>query len=267
MYTTLILRQKAQRFAKEYFGLDFNLPIVISSRMTKSLGFYKYNLLNDKIYPYNLQFSQNLLDGRYREETIDDVIKHEVCHWALSVLGKPFKDADDYFLNELKRIGSHPTHSIKAAGPLYVSVCSKCGKVVAKSSSHAKVAKYCQPTYSTKCCGTRIVMSTPEIREDNNKILTPDFSGASHVASQEKHEKVATQTQMSKPTYNHGDIHSIIQPGPKGVTNAQMIGAIKNAIDENSKIKLNLLKQHYPSVYESSLKYIGKSYQTRLQFM
>jgi hypothetical protein len=52
-------------------------------------------------------------------------------------------------------------------------------------------------------------------------------------------------------------IEDIIEIGPKGVSNKQMIPAMKTAVEEKSKEKLALLKFKYPAVYESTIKYIG----------
>ncbi len=36
-----IIREKCERFAKEYWNLEFNIPIEISNKMTITLGYYK----------------------------------------------------------------------------------------------------------------------------------------------------------------------------------------------------------------------------------
>lgn len=54
------------------------------------------------------------------------------------------------------------------------------------------------------------------------------------------------------------DINTLVQPGKKGVTNAQMIPSMKLAIDNEDTQALDLLKQYYPSVFFSSTKYLGK---------
>jgi RNA-binding protein YhbY len=49
-------------------------------------------------------------------------------------------------------------------------------------------------------------------------------------------------------------IEEIVQPGKLGVTNRQMIPAIKKAIAEISVVKLTLLKSTYLYTFENSLK-------------
>ncbi|MNJ01989.1 hypothetical protein D3C73_1617880 [compost metagenome] len=62
--------------------------------------------------------------------------------------------------------------------------------------------------------------------------------------------------------------HTIIVPGKRGVTNAQMIPAIEQAVKDNNKEHLIELQKQYPVVFESSRKYIKKSLSFRfLQLM
>jgi hypothetical protein len=57
---------------------------------------------------------------------------------------------------------------------------------------------------------------------------------------------------------------TLVESGKKGVTNAQMIPAIKKYIDLGDSGKLLSLKQYYPQIYISSLKYLSKPYQQKL---
>ena len=61
------------------------------------------------------------------------------------------------------------------------------------------------------------------------------------------------------------ELKDILETGRKGVTNKQMIPAMKKAVDENDVEKLALLKQHYPGVFESTAKYIGHARQEKLK--
>lgn len=60
------------------------------------------------------------------------------------------------------------------------------------------------------------------------------------------------------------DINTLVSPGKKGVTNAQMIPAMKLAVDEQDLQALDLLKQYYAEVFHSSIKYIGKDRQIKI---
>ena len=54
-------------------------------------------------------------------------------------------------------------------------------------------------------------------------------------------------------------IEDIIKPGRYGVTNSQMIPALKKVIAEKSVEKLALLKQTYFYAYDKSIRYLKKS--------
>lgn len=54
-------------------------------------------------------------------------------------------------------------------------------------------------------------------------------------------------------------IEDIIQPGRYGVSNSQMIPALKKAIEEKSIPKLELLKSTYYYTFEKSVRYLKKA--------
>jgi len=60
----------------------------------------------------------------------------------------------------------------------------------------------------------------------------------------------------SQPILNHGN--ELVQPGKFGVTNAQLIPAIKKAIAEDFGETLKQLKITYFYVFERSLRYLNK---------
>jgi hypothetical protein len=53
-------------------------------------------------------------------------------------------------------------------------------------------------------------------------------------------------------------VTDLITPGKRGVTNFQMIPAIQRAVEANSVEQLILLRQHYPQIFENSLRYLKK---------
>lgn len=53
-------------------------------------------------------------------------------------------------------------------------------------------------------------------------------------------------------------IEDIIEEGKRGVTNFQMIPAMKKAITEESVEKLSLLRTHYLYVFDHSIRYLKK---------
>ena len=60
------------------------------------------------------------------------------------------------------------------------------------------------------------------------------------------------------------NLEEIIKPGKKGVTNFQMIPVIKIAVDNNDFKVVNFMRNIYKDVFVSTLKYIGKKRQEKL---
>jgi hypothetical protein len=60
---------------------------------------------------------------------------------------------------------------------------------------------------------------------------------------------------INKPELN---IEDIIEPGPYGVSNTQMIPAMKKAIQEESLEKLRLLQKIYFYTFHKSIRYLNK---------
>lgn len=83
-----------------------------------------------------------------------------------------------------------------------------------------------------------------EKSEDTIAIAAPD-----NVASEQ--EIVSEQKELK--------IEDIIQPGRYGVSNSQMIPAMKQAIAEGSIEKLQMLKTSYFYTFDKSIKYLKKA--------
>lgn len=81
--------------------------------------------------------------------------------------------------------------------------------------------------------------------------------------SQVADENVASDTapEVGSATQSSGElkIEDIIEPGRYGVSNSQMIPALKKAIAEQSLEKLALLKQTYFYTFDKSLRYLKKA--------
>lgn len=256
MLTLTQIRQKVNQYAVEYWGMHFNTEIRVNARLTRSLGVYKYRKVNNFVRPVALELSKNLLT-RYNDEVIDGVIKHELTHWALSIQNKPFEDGHPVFEKELLRVGAPSTNTITYVGKLYTGVCENCQKIAIETRSMRSLEKYLKnekikQKYASNCCKAPIVfggikkMESESINQNNKKEVSNGDKAAIKTAPMEK------------------SIESIIIPGKRGITNAQMIPAIKKALDSESKEELLLLKEHYEEAYDSSLKYLNRNYQVKL---
>ncbi len=58
-----------------------SIPIEISSRATKRMGAFFYKKNKNRIEPIKFSFAKSLLDGRYNEDIVREVIIHEYIHY------------------------------------------------------------------------------------------------------------------------------------------------------------------------------------------
>lgn len=120
------------KFMKDNFDIDFNIPIIIDGRMERKLGtfFYRYDPFNEIRKPVKIKLNKSfvlnalIMDSFY---IVEDVLKHELCHYGLFVKGLPHKDGDEIFekmllktkapssgvTSENKRLGNHISKYIK----------------------------------------------------------------------------------------------------------------------------------------------------------
>jgi len=97
---------------------------------------------------------------------------------------------------------------------------------------------------------------TEEMKNDNlEAVPIPQTELENKIASD--NEPVSTQNvEIEKVELK---IEDIIEPGRYGVSNSQMIPAMKMAITENSVEKLTLLKATYFYTFNKSIRYLKKS--------
>lgn len=120
------------KFMKDNFDIDFNIPIIIDGRMERKLGtfFYRYDPFNEIRKPVKIKLNKSfvlnalIMDSFY---IVEDVLKHELCHYSLFVKGLPHQDGDEIFEKMLlktnapssgvtpenKRFGNHISKYIK----------------------------------------------------------------------------------------------------------------------------------------------------------
>jgi predicted SprT family Zn-dependent metalloprotease len=246
--------KKCKQFAKQYWGLEFNLEIKLDGRLSKKLGkyYYKkdYDFTNDgieeKIKGNYIKFARFLVEsGDYYERTVDSVIKHELAHWAFSIMGKPFDDHHPIFEEELKRIGASSTNTVGAAGELHLAVCSECDKIIKKQYHKGRLNGLIKEDsrYVSNCCKANIIYGGTRYFEDD------------YVKKENNN--------------NEYKINDLIQPNEYGrVTNGEMIPVLKDIIDNNNDKtiidKIKIIKDNYHETYISSLKYIGKKRNNKL---
>lgn len=113
----------AKEFLETNYGLSLDITIKLDARLGTSMGKFTYiksTNLTTKVTTttardirINTKFmTLAMLDGQRGMTNILEVLKHELVHYALFTLGKPSHDGDDYFEQELARLGIPSTQSI-----------------------------------------------------------------------------------------------------------------------------------------------------------
>ena len=105
------LQTFANNFCKSTWNLDAP-EIKVNNRLRTSLGRYVYN--NYHGYSYiELNGKQVALEGQFHCNILETVVMHELTHYAMHTLGKPFNDGDREFENELLRVGASSSSAVK----------------------------------------------------------------------------------------------------------------------------------------------------------
>jgi hypothetical protein len=97
-----------------------------------------------------------------------------------------------------------------------------------------------------------------------------DFSAPMMVVANETLEFSLDAENIQMPVFPKvaeaaSEVAGLVQPGKKGVTNAQMIPAMREALAADDTNRLQGLKQHFPQVYISSVKYLTKEQKAKLE--
>ena len=90
-------------FLKEHYNLDLKIPFKINGRLKRFNGRFVYTVYpNGSEKAKQIELSKDLVRYHTEEET-HKVLIHELIHYALFTLEKPFDDGDEYFENELRK--------------------------------------------------------------------------------------------------------------------------------------------------------------------
>lgn len=120
------LVEVANKFLSENYNLNLNIPIEFNARMTRVLGRFIFKKVGHDNVPLKIEMSIDFMKS-HPKENIFDVFKHELVHYALCVMKKPFNDGQAVFENELRRLDIKRTNSFKLAGDVHKYVCDNCG--------------------------------------------------------------------------------------------------------------------------------------------
>lgn len=99
-YNVNQLTQYADKFLKDNYNLQMNVPLKLNGRMRTTCGWFKHTEEESLEVELNKFFVEN-----NEPNIVLDVLRHELVHYALFEQGKPNADGHPVFEGELKRLG------------------------------------------------------------------------------------------------------------------------------------------------------------------
>lgn len=146
-------------------NVTFNSPVIINSRLTRTLGRCFYTKHNEVWNPTKIEISKQLLETS-TDESIKAVIAHECAHYVTCAITHKYHGHDSTFKFYCAEIGTNNdmTHYDNLERTKdnkdiykYTIYCSKCGKFVGGRSRACQVTKHPE-NYLTKCCNVEITV-------------------------------------------------------------------------------------------------------------
>lgn len=129
-YTIEFIREVLDRLDTVSGLSTKQIPVVIKN--TQKLGCFVSKIVADKIaVPVEFQFNENILRGKYPEETTIEIIKHEYAHF-MSFMLYPKE------LFSAKRMPAHGKEFKKCCEVIKCSLTSACAKLEATEEWKAK---------------------------------------------------------------------------------------------------------------------------------
>jgi predicted SprT family Zn-dependent metalloprotease len=111
------LKALANKFAKEFWGMEVNFPVYFTKLKGKRYGEYAYYYKRNKKRkvigwtPKHIAISNtHSFDKPENRKQLESVLKHELCHWYCQQTGKSFSDGSKDFEAELLKRGAMSTH-------------------------------------------------------------------------------------------------------------------------------------------------------------
>lgn len=154
--------QEIQKRCEDAFnmvGLEFNIPVYINSRLTRTLGRCMYQRTGTIVTPTRIEFSRQFIETS-TEQCIQDVILHECAHAIACIWKGDSQGHNAFFKKVCAKLGTTndgtttEVESTVSETQLYkyFVVCKECGQVCGKYHRAGKVIKYIDH-YHCSCGG------------------------------------------------------------------------------------------------------------------
>lgn len=128
MLTNYQLKQYANKFLMETYGMKLSVPLEINGRLKKACG--RFVWLKKDRQPKVVEMNKDFVENN-EPQMVLDVLKHELVHYALFMKNIPHSDGDAPFERELRRLGIVSQNTInkyKIASKMQIYKCASCKK-------------------------------------------------------------------------------------------------------------------------------------------
>ena len=104
------LKRMADKFLWEEYKMKLTVPLDVNGRLTSTNGYFKHYNAWDA--PISISISERMIivcSVFDRMDVVEDVLKHELVHYALYMQKRNHRDGDQDFESELLRLGISPS--------------------------------------------------------------------------------------------------------------------------------------------------------------
>lgn len=149
-----------QEVARNKMNMEIDVPILVNSRLTRTLGRVTHQRVNYAYKPIKIEFSKQLLETG-TDESIYQVALHELAHYIATRRSGENEGHNAYFKSICAEIGCYEDktqtkveRTVEVAAK-YDIFCSCCGKKIGERSRACAITKD-QTGYTSKCCNSKI---------------------------------------------------------------------------------------------------------------
>lgn len=142
------LNSFAYNTLRDYWGVtDCCLPSIERKNFSSKNKLGQFECLTKNvgsdlcIFEPKIYISSNVLDFG-SNFFCKEVLKHELCHYAMILKKLPFRDGDPFFESELERVGAFSSKNVKT---YFVVTCNECiSRVIFSFPEKSKAKTFCK---------------------------------------------------------------------------------------------------------------------------
>src|SRR5690625_1365459 len=139
------LTEYAKDFLLKNYGLGFEIPIKVNNRLRRAVARYRYFRSTGE--PLSIELSGRLMEYGTKHFKLS-ILRHELIHYAMHSLNRPYNDGHPEFEKELRRHEAPSTNQTRV-GVSYLIKCGECNK---EGETSIKKVKEELNKYRSACC-------------------------------------------------------------------------------------------------------------------